>query len=74
MFSELFAKVGTFADHHQFIFAIVVAICVVIASWSIEQILERYVFHQKKLIGYVIALIIALLVLWLIKHFVLHVV
>ena len=74
MFSKLFAKVSTFADHHQLIFAIVVAICVVIISWAIEQILDRYIFHQKKLLGYIAAIVTALIVLWLVKHFVLHVI
>jgi len=74
MFSDLFSKVGTLADHHQFIFAIMVTICIVIASWSIEQILEHYIFPKKKLVGYITAIITAVILLWVIKHFVLHVI
>lgn len=74
MFAKIIEKVNTFADHHQFFFALVVGLCVVCISWCIEQILDRYVFAQKKLLGYVVAIVVALILLWAIKHFVLHVI
>lgn len=74
MFAKFFTKINGFADHHQFVFAIIVASCIIIASWAIEQILDRYIFPQKKLAGYIGAIFFALATLWMVKHFVLHVI
>jgi len=73
MFAELFAKVNTFASHHQVLFAVIIAICIISASWSLEQILDTYVFPKKKLVGYILTIAIAIVILWVTKHFILHV-
>jgi len=72
MYSELFAKFNSFAGHHQIIFTVIVAICLITISWAIEKILEEYIFHHKKLAGYIIAIFGSLFILWMVKHFILH--
>jgi len=74
MFARLIEKFNTFAGHHQILFTIIVAICVVCISWAIEQILDRYIFPGQKLINYITIIVIGLAILWLTKHFILHVV
>ena len=73
MFSEFFTKFNTFASHHQIIFALLIALCVIVITWAIEKILEEYIFYDKPLRGYLIAIFGGLLTLWLIQHFVLRV-
>ena len=73
MFEKLITKIGSFADHHQVLVAIAVAICVVCVSWSFEQLLEHYVFPKKPLYGFISVILGGLFLLWLIQHYILHV-
>jgi len=72
MLKELIAKFSTLAEHHQLFFAIIVGLCIVCMSWSIEQILDRFIFPQKKLLGYIVIIFTSFLVFWMVKHCILH--
>jgi hypothetical protein len=74
MFSQFFNKVSAFASHHQVIIAGIVAVCVVFATWGIENLVERYFFPNRAVVRYVFAVIGSALVLWFIQHTVLHVI
>jgi len=73
MVSKFLTKLSTFADHYQILFTLLVALCVISMSWAIEQILDIFILPHKPLHGYLSVIIISLLILWLTKHLVLHV-
>ena len=72
MFSEFAEKFNSFAGHHQVIFTIMIAFCIIAISWGIEKLLEEHVFYKHPLPGYLIAIFGGLLTLWIIKHIILH--
>ncbi len=72
MFSEFFEKFDSFAEHHQILFTIAIAFCIITISWGIEKLLEEYVFYKYPLRGYIIAVLGGLIALYIIKHIVLH--
>jgi uncharacterized membrane protein len=72
MFSRLFQKVGTYAEHHQILFALIVGVCAVSFSWGVEKMLDTHVFPQSPILGYSIAIFGGLFGLFLTKHYVLH--
>ena len=74
MFKEIINKLSTLASHHQAITALIIAVSAVMISWGFEKILEIYFFPKRPLAGYVIAIAIGLLLLWLTQHFILHVI
>jgi uncharacterized membrane protein YjjP (DUF1212 family) len=74
MFSQLFAKISTFANHHQAMIAGVVTLGFVCVTWGIEKILERYIFSGSSLAGYIAAIGLGLLLLWITQHYILHVI
>lgn len=74
MFATFFNKFKTLADHHQIIFALIIALSVICVTWAIEKILEHYIFPTKPLYGYIILILGGLVLLWLTQHFVLHVI
>lgn len=74
MFAQFFSKVSDFAAHHQVIIASVVALCVILATWGIENIVERYFLPNRTVVRYVLAVVVSSLVLWFIQHTVLHVI
>jgi hypothetical protein len=75
MFVKFFNKVSDFASHHQVIIAVVVATCVVFATWGLENLVERYFLpNHKSVLRYFVALIGSGLILWFIQHTVLHVI
>jgi hypothetical protein len=74
MFAEFFEKISNYANHHQAIFASLIAISIICFTWGVEKILETYLFPSKPLYGYFAAIIASLAVLWFIHHFVLHVI
>lgn len=73
MFAKLLQKINTFADHHQILFAIIIGFCFISISWAVERIFDEYIFPDKPLHGYVGTIAIALAILWLTKHVILHV-
>ena len=73
MYSQLLEKFSSFAGHHQIIFTIIIGFCVIAVSWGVEKFLEEYVFYKNPLHGYLISIFGGLLTLWLIQHFILHV-
>lgn len=73
MFSRLFKKIGTFADHHQMLISLVIAFSIISVSWGFEKILERHLLPSHPLYGYLIAIIGGLFILWVLQHFILHV-
>ncbi|MBT4855643.1 hypothetical protein HOM50_01495 [bacterium] len=72
MFKDIFQKVAAFEHHHQAIFAIVVAIGIVLFSWGIEKILEEYLFPGKPLVGYIFTILLGVFLLWMTKVVVLN--
>lgn len=75
MFVKFFNKVSDFASHHQVIIAVIVAVCVVFATWGLENLVERYFLpNHKSVLRYVVALFGSTLILWFIQHTVLHVI
>jgi hypothetical protein len=74
MFAKLWAKLQTLADHHQAIIAAIVTFSIVCVTWGIEKILEKFVFPEKSIWGYVAAVILGILLLWVTQHYILHVV
>ena len=73
MFSEFFSKFDSIAKHHQIFFTIIIAFCVIAISWGVEKILEEYVFYKNPLHGYIICVIGGLFMLYLVEHFILHI-
>jgi len=71
MFKELTAKFHTFPEHHQIFITVIVATLVIVASWAIEKILEE--FLPNKAMTYVMTFLMSLVLLWIIKHFILHI-
>lgn len=72
MFSKMFDKLSTFADHHQAIIAAIVTLSIICISWGVEKLMEKHIFHKHPLRGYLIAVIGGCLVLWLVQHYLLH--
>lgn len=72
MFSKLFQKIGTFADHHQALCGIIIGFSAISISWGVEKILETYLILENPLHGYGVAIFGGLFALWLTKHYVLH--
>jgi|GEM_PF-971626 len=72
-YSNLYDKLSEFGHHHQILFGVIVALCVMIISWGIERILDVYIFPSKHIYAYIGAVVSGLGVLWIIQHFVLHV-
>lgn len=73
MFSGLTTKLIELGHHHQIVFTVIVAFSAMCISWAIERIFDHYVFTSKRLHGYVAVIIIALFLLWLTQHVILHV-
>jgi len=74
MFEQLFIKLKELGSHHQILFTIIVAFSAICLTWAVERILDHYLFKKKALQGYLAVIIIALFSLWLIQHFILHVI
>jgi hypothetical protein len=74
MFEAFFNKFKTLADHHQVIFALIIALCIICVTWGVEKILEFYIFPNKPLVGYIVLIISGLLLLWVLQHFILHII
>lgn len=72
MFGRIIAKMSDFADHHQIFFTVLIAFCIICISWAVERIFDEYIFPHKPLHGYLITIAGALLMLWVIKHVILH--
>ncbi|OGB97672.1 hypothetical protein A3F06_01090 [candidate division TM6 bacterium RIFCSPHIGHO2_12_FULL_36_22] len=72
MFSKMLHKVSQFEDHHQALFAIVIAIGVVFFSWGIEKLLEHHIFVKHPLFGYVFSIVFGVFLLWMTKVVVLN--
>lgn len=73
MLKEFIGKLNDFATHHQLFFAALIGLSIICVSWGIEKILEYYIFPQKKLADYIIAIVSGLTLLLFIQHFILHV-
>jgi len=73
MFEQLAAKLSELGHHHQILFTVIVAFSVICVSWAVERIFDHYVFTSKHLHGYLAVIIIALFLLWLTQHVVLHI-
>lgn len=74
MFKKLFNKWNSLQEHHQTIFTLVVLISIICMSWSIEHILEDYIFPSRPLEGYLFIIAAAITLLLVTKHLILHVI
>lgn len=74
MFEQLVAKLNELGSHHQMAFTIIVTLSVICMSWAIERIFDHYIFTSKPLQGYITVIIVALFLLWLTQHVILHIV
>lgn len=72
MFSKIFQKLQSFEAHHQIFFAVLAAVGVIFCTWGIEKTLE-YFLDEKKLLGFISAIIIGLAILWLTKYTILEI-
>lgn len=72
MFSRLFDNLSEFADHHQLIFAIIIGFSFICFTWGLEKLLETFLWPSKPVVGYTVAFIGGLTMLWLVQHYVLH--
>lgn len=72
-FSNLYDKLSELGHHHQIIFGFIVALCALLISWAVERILDVYIFPSKHIYGYIGAIAVSLVTLWIVQHFVLHV-
>lgn len=68
MLTKLWDRLHTFQDHHQVLFALIVAFAVIAASWGLQKLLETYFFPTRPVYGYVLAIVLGLALLWLTKH------
>lgn len=73
MFSKLLNKFSTFADHHQTLIALVIAFALITVTWGTEKLLDHWL-SKHEVYGFLIAVIIGLFILWITKHYILHVV
>ena len=74
MITKLVTEFDSFAAHHQILVAIMIIAGVVLVSWGVENIIERYIFPHKPLYGYIGAIAIGLFLLIMAKHFILRVI
>jgi len=74
MISEVFNKLSDAANHHQIIFGAIIGVSIICCSWGIEKLLEKFLFPSKPVIGYIVAIAIGFLLLWITKHHILHVI
>ena len=72
MFSQILHKLSEYGENHQALFAIIVTLSLISISWGVESILELYFFPKKPVYGYIIAIAMGLILLWLTKHYILH--
>jgi hypothetical protein len=72
MFSTLLQKLTTFAYHHQAFVASLVTFSLICITWGSEKILERYLFPRSPLYGYLFAIGLGIILLWMIQHYILH--
>jgi hypothetical protein len=73
MFEQLATKLSELGSHHQMAFTIVITFSVICMSWAVERIFDHYIFTTKPLHGYLAVIFIALFLLWLTQHVILHV-
>jgi hypothetical protein len=70
MVPQFFNKLSEFAGHHQVFVLLLTGFAFICASWSVEKILENFVFTDNSLMGYMGAIVGSLSVIWVIRHFV----
>jgi hypothetical protein len=74
MFSDIIEKLSTFADHHQVMFASIIALAFICFSWGVEKVLEMHLFPKNPVYGYLTAITGSLFLLWFTHHYILHVI
>lgn len=73
MLSQLFNKLVSFAAHHQILCTACIALGIICVTWGVEKILEHYIFLQQPPLGYLLAIVGGVGMLWIIQHFILHI-
>jgi len=71
--ASLIDKLSSFGEHHQLLVALAAAFGIVAVTWGTERLLEEYVLPKKKPYSYFVAIGGGLALLWVTKHFILHV-
>lgn len=72
MFANFFQKLSSFADHHQLLIAGIIAFSITSLTWGVEKLLESYLFPNKPRLGYAVAIIVGITLLWVTKHYTLR--
>lgn len=72
MLDRLWQRLITFQDHHQVLFAVIIALGIISCSWGIEKLFETFLFPRRPVYGYIFALFMGALLLWITKHLILH--
>ncbi len=73
MLSKVLTKFMIINEHHQVIAGAMVTFAVVCFSWGIHNLLERFMFPNKRVYGYMIAIILGFIFLWTTKQYILFV-
>lgn len=73
MLSKLLTKFMIVAEHHQVVAGAMITIAVVCFSWGLQNLLERFMLPKKPVYGYMIAIILGFVFLWITKHYILFV-
>ena len=74
MFRRMIEKFNAAADHHQILCTVLVGLGLLLFSWGAERLLEKYFFPTQPVLGYSIAVVVGLFLLWFMKHVILHVI
>ena len=74
MFENVINKLSKLGDHHQLLFTIIAAISIICISWGIERILHLYLFPNQPLYAALTTIAGGVILLWLTKHVILHVI
>lgn len=72
MFKKLFDKFNSFAGRHQALITLTIIFALICITWGIEHLIEMY-FAQFEIYAYLGSIFLGLFLLWLTRHFMLHV-
>lgn len=73
MLAKIFKKFNQLLTHYQVLFFILITLCAIMFTWGFEHLLDLYFFPNKPLLGYGIAVIGSLGVLFIIQHVIRHI-
>ena len=71
MLPKVLTKFMTISQNHQVIVGAMVTISVACFSWGIQHLLERFMFPNRRVLGYIVAAGLGFLFLWIAKQYIL---